>query len=169
MMNKLYVFFVFYLLFVIALAQLPPDVEKAKFCKGMKQVLESGRHENFESITGAEKQSSWLPVPGYTIHLPRFPIIYVDKDSRFVAKTNINMDSLTAAAQLLSYRDYVMQCLDTAEWKPGEIITGDIAETPFFTEHQVYPVISKEFKLHVANVRLTDKVYSILFYIRRRY
>lgn len=154
----------------IVMAQFATPYEQQKFCKNLEQVLESGRKENFESISGTNaKQSAILVVPGYNIHLPKFPVIYVDKDKRFIAKTNLNMDSLTAAQQLSDFKSYVYSCLDTSKWKIMPPTVGDDSSTVFITEHQTISVQNLEFFLTIASEKVAEKVYSILFYLRRRY
>ncbi|MBL7776732.1 MAG: hypothetical protein JNK66_00400 [Chitinophagales bacterium] len=154
----------------IVMAQFATPYEQQKFCKNLEQVLESGRKENFESISGTNaKQSAILVVPGYSIHLPKFPVIYVDKDKRFIAKTNLNMDSLTSVIQFNDYKDFVYSCLDTSKWKIMPPTVGDDSSTVFITEHQTISVQNLEFFLTIASEKVAEKVYSILFYLRRRY
>lgn len=154
----------------VSWAQFATSYEQQKFCKNWEQVLEIGRKENFESISGTNaKQSPMLVVPGYSIHLPKFPVIYVDKDNRFIAKTNLNMDSLTAIAALADYTEYILYCTDTAKWKLSSISFGDDSSTTFISEHQKINVQNLEFNLIITSEKVAEKVYTILFYLRKRY
>lgn len=144
------------------------NYEHDKFCKQLWKVFESGRIENFESITGTNaKQSPFLQVPGYNIHLPGYSIIYVDKDSRFVAKNNRSIDSLTAAQQIDSLKNYVNACLDTF-WKWQPVAEWDDPQTAFFTEVRYYRAYSKELELTLAMVRVSTTAFSNHILVKRR-
>lgn len=144
------------------------NVEQQRLCTGLKQVFESGIQENFESINGTgAKQSPFLPVPGYSIKLPDFPIIYVDKDSRFVARKNLNLDSLEALRQLEDTKAKVAFCLDSTEWTWTEV-PGDDSTTLFFREVKQYKATSAKLQLWVSVVYATPKVFSINAYVMRR-
>ncbi|HWB64838.1 MAG TPA: hypothetical protein VG603_15080, partial [Chitinophagales bacterium] len=112
------------------------------------------------------KVSPLLPVPGYGIHLERFPTVYVDKDSRFVAKTDLNFDSLTAVKKVEDYKAYVGTCLDTTKWVWLEQ-QGDDSTTVFFKELKEWQAVSDTFTLSLAVTNVAHKVYSINMYIKR--
>ncbi|MDB5282419.1 MAG: hypothetical protein JWO06_1494 [Bacteroidota bacterium] len=160
-------FFVTALIFssVVAFAQ-KDTPEQRNFCVSLNKILESGRMENFESLRGSGKQSSLVPVPGYNISVERFPITYVDKDSRFVAKTGLNFDSLTAIKKLDEYKAFVNFCLDSVQW-PWSETTGDDSTTVFFKELKEYRATQNMFTLTLAITQVGTKVYSINMYIRK--
>lgn len=144
-----------------------PNYEHVKFCTNLSRVFESGRVENFESLIGLDaKQSAFLQVPGPRIKLENFPVLYVDKDSRFVGKTNQNFDSLSAINRASKLKAYITPCLDSIQWFWLDF-TGDDSTTVFFKEDYEWQAISKELTLTVATVRLTEKVYSVNLYIVR--
>ena len=149
----------------IAFAQTDTPQQR-DFCKSMSKILESGRMENFESLRGSGKQSSLVPVPGYNISVERFPITYVDKDSRFVAKTGLNFDSLSAVNKLEDYKSFVNFCLDSAQWTWSET-KGDDSTTVFFKEIKEYRATQSMFTLTLAITQVGIKVFSINMYIRR--
>lgn len=154
------------LLSAIVVAQ---NKEQEQICAGLKKVFESGIKENFESITGMnEKQSPFLKVPGYSIHIPRFPTVYVDKDNRFVGRHGENYDSLSALKTLNDFLPFIGNCLDTANWKPWTEINGDDSTTVFFKEEKEFRTYSKELHLALAMVRVANKVYDINLYVRKR-
>ena len=140
--------------------------EQRNFCKSLNKILESGRMENFESLRGSAKQSSLVPVPGYNISVERFPITYVDKDSRFVAKTGLNFDSLSAVKQLDDYKAFVNFCLDSTQWTWSEV-QGDDSTTVFFKELKEYRAAQSMFTVTLAIVNVGTKVFSINMYIRK--
>src|SRR5262245_59201445 len=89
------------------------DYQHSKFCSNLNKVFELGRKDNFDSYDGTMvKQSPFLPVPGYSIKLDEFAVNYVDKDNRFVAKTNLNMDSISALQKMEELKQYISYCLD---------------------------------------------------------
>lgn len=143
------------------------DYEQVKFCTNLNRVFESGRVENFESLTGLDaKQSAFLQVPGPKIKLQNFPVLYVDKDSRFVGKTNQNFDSLSAIARASELKAYITPCLDSTQWFWLDF-TGDDSTTVFFKEDYEWQAISKELTLTLATVRISEKVFTVNMYIKR--
>lgn len=143
------------------------DYEHVKFCTNLNRVFESGRVENFESLIGLDaKQSPFLQVPGPRIKLQNFPVLYVDKDSRFVGKTNQNFDSLSAITRANELKAFITPCLDSTQWFWVDF-TGDDSSTVFFREDYEWQAISKELTLTVATVRVTEKVYSVNMYVKR--
>lgn len=158
--------FVYLFLSVWVFAQ-TGNYEHVKFCTNLNRVFESGRVENFESLIGLDaKQSPFLPAPGPRIKLQNFPVLYVDKDSRFVGKTNQNFDSLSAITRANELKAYITPCLDSTQWFWVDF-TGDDSSTVFFREDYEWQAISKELTLTVATVRVTEKVYSVNMYIKR--
>ncbi|MBK7148828.1 MAG: hypothetical protein IPH78_08400 [Bacteroidetes bacterium] len=142
---------------------------QAQFCQNLNKVLESGRMENFESLQGATtKQSPMLQVPGYAVKLPGFPVVYVDKDSRFVGKTLLNMDSASAQLKLQELKGFVGHCLDSVQWTAWTERPGNDSTTLFFNEETMLRTTSREFILDLAIVKATEKVRSIHLYIRRK-
>lgn len=142
---------------------------QAQFCQNLNKVLESGRMENFESLQGAvAKQSPMLQVPGYAVKLPGFPVVYVDKDSRFVGKTLLNMDSVSARLKLQELQGFAGHCLDSVLWTTWTEKPGNDSTTLFFNEETVLRTTSREFILDLAIVHATEKVRSIHLYIRRK-
>lgn len=154
------------LLVVLSAAAQNAAYEQQKFCSNLNKVLESGRQENFESLTDMnEKQSTLLPVPGYSIRLKPFGIVYVDKDSRFVGKTNENLDSLSALKRLQEIKPLVANCLDST-WKWTEVM-GDDSATVFFKEFKQLRATSPDFVLNIAMDVVAPNLYTINLYIRR--
>jgi hypothetical protein len=150
----------------ILFAQKGTAYEQQRFCKNLNKVFEDGRKENFEAITGMnEKQSPLLPVPGYSINMDPFGTIYVDKDSRFVGKTNENLDSLGALEKLEEYRLFVSTCLDTT-WKWSETM-GDDSSTVFFKEFKEMRAITRDLNLALAMDVVAPKLYTVNLYVRR--
>ncbi|MCW5906509.1 MAG: hypothetical protein KIS94_01505 [Chitinophagales bacterium] len=138
-----------------------------KFCTTLNKVFESGRVENFESLVGMNsKQSPFLQVPGPNVKLEPFPVLYIDKDNRFVGKTNENFDSLSAIKKLEELKDYISVCLDSTQWFWVDF-KGDDSTTVFFTEDYVWQAISRELTLTLASVKVSEKVYTANLYIRR--
>ncbi len=140
-----------------------------KFCNNLNKVLESGRMENFESLDGMRsKQSPLLQVPGYAINMDAFPIVYVDKDNRFVAKTGLNMDSVSAIAKWNQLLPMVEHCLDSVQWAFWADSTSDNPQTVFFREEKYKRAMSNMFNLDLAIVRTNEKIWTVNLYIRRR-
>lgn len=140
-----------------------------KFCSNLNKVLESGSMENFESLDGMRnKQSPLLQVPGYAISLDPFPIVYVDKDNRFVAKTGLNMDSVSAIAKWNQLRTVVEHCLDSVRWAFWADSVSDNPQTVFFREERYNRAMSNIFNLDLAIVRINEKIWTVNLYIRRR-
>ena len=140
--------------------------EQQRFCSNLNKVLESGRQENFESLTGMnERQSSMLPVPGYSIRLAPFKTVYVDKDSRFVGRTMENMDSLSATKRLEELKPLVAYCLDST-WKWSEV-PGDDSTTAFFNEFKELRATNPQFTINLAMDIVVPKLYTVNLYIRR--
>lgn len=151
-------------LLAICVSAQTPGVQQVNFCKNLYKVFESGRHENFESLQGMnETHNALVKIPGYTVNLDPFSITYVDKDNRFVGKTNENLDSLTALAKLEEYKAFVAHCLDST-WKWSQQM-GDDSATVFFKEHLQYKAQSAPFTLSLAMDILTPKLYTINLYI----
>jgi hypothetical protein len=142
---------------------------QAQFCQNLNKVLESGRMENFESLQGVRvKQSPMLQVPGYAVKLPGFPVVYVDKDSRFVGKTLLNMDSASAQLKLRELKGFVGHCLDSLQWSKWDDRPGNDSTTLFFTEEHISRTVSRDFYLDLAVVMATDKVRTVQLYIRKK-
>lgn len=147
----------------------PAAYVQEQLCLNLNKVLESGRMENFESLQGVRaKQSAMLQVPGYSVKLPDFPVVYVDKDSRFVAKTLLNMDSASAQLKLQELKGVVGHCLDSVQWSKWTDVPGDDSTTTFFNEEQLLRALSREFILDLAIVKATEKVRTLQLYIRRK-
>ena len=145
------------------------DYKQEKFCANLKKVFELGIHDNFESYDGTMvKQSPFLPVPGYSIKLDHFAVNYVDKDNRFVAKTNLNMDSLSALSKVEELKNVIEPCLDSSEWKMWSEFTVDDSSTVFFKESKVFEAVSNSLTLKLATTIVAKNVYSINLYVRRR-
>jgi len=139
------------------------------FCKNLNKVFELGRLDNFESYDGTMvKQSALLPVPGYSIKLEGFPINYVDKDYRFVAKTNENLDSLSALKKVEELKSFVGFCLDTLQWSKWSEINGDDSTTNFFKEFKEARAVTKDLTLNLAIIIAAPRIYSVVMYIKRK-
>jgi len=137
------------------------------FSKNLNKVFESGRKENFESINGVnEKESAFLPVPGYSIHLQPFNTIYVDKDNRFVGKTGEEMDSLSAIKRLDELLALIGPCLDST-WQWREVYGND-STTPFFKEIKELRAATADLELNIAMVQIAPNLYTANLYIRRK-
>lgn len=133
----------------------------------MSKIFESGRIENFESLAGMNsKQSPFLQVPGPNIKLDGFPVVYVDKDSRFVGKTNLNMDSVSAIKKVDELKAYFSSCLDSSQWFWLDF-QGDDSSTVFFKEAFYWQSVSKDLTLTLAAVNASGNSYSANLYIRR--
>jgi hypothetical protein len=110
--------------------------EQNSFCSSLMNVLQIGKYDNFESIGYTRvKASPFLEVPVAPAKMLRFPVVYVDKDSRFVGKSNITYDSLSALRELEVLKDFVGVCLDTAQWQKWNTELNDDPSTVFFTEY----------------------------------
>ena len=138
------------------------------FCKNLNKVFELGRQDNFDSYDGTMvKQSSLLPVPGYAIKLEGFAINYADKDHRFVAKTNENLDSLSAMQKLEELKLFVGNCLDSAQWNKWTEVNGDDSTTVFLKEFKEARAITKDLTLTLAVLTVAPKIYSLALYVKR--
>lgn len=166
-MNKiLFAFFLFSNCFCFSQTA---SYAQQNFCKNLNKIFELGRKDNFDSYDGTMvRQSAFLVVPGYSIKLDEFPITYADKDSRFVAKTNINLDSLSALQKLEELKSLVGFCLDTVQWKKWEEVNGDDAATVFFKELKEAKTVSNDLTLNLAITIAAPKVYSVVMYVQRR-
>ncbi len=143
--------------------------QQQNFCKNLYKVFSVGLNDNFDSYDGTMvKQSSLLQVPGYGIKLDRFPINYADKDHRFVAKTNENMDSLTALKRLEEMKEFVGFCLDSVHWGKWLEKDGDDSTTVFLKEFKQAQAISNDFTLSLAILSAAPKVYTLVLYVKRR-
>lgn len=143
--------------------------KQQNFCRNLNKVFELGRNDNFESYDGTTvKQSPLLPVPGYSIKLEDFPINYADKDQRFVAKTNLNLDSLSALAKLEELKGFVGYCLDTIQWVKWNETTGDDSTTVFFKELKQAQTRCRDMNLALAIVTVAPKLYTVVLYVKRR-
>lgn len=148
-------------------AQITP-YEQQRFCTNLEKVLEDGRKENFESINGTSaRQSPFLVVPGYNIKLDPFGIIYVDKDNRFVGKTNQNFDSLSALKKLEELKPVVNYCLDSTMWY-WTAVAGDDSTTVFFKEEHQLQAHGAEFIISLAMDKVAAKLYTVNLYIKRK-
>lgn len=163
-----------FFLFLFSLSQLcsfsqSVSYTQQNFCKNLNKVFELGRNDNFESYDGTMvKQSALLPVPGYSIKLEGFPINYVDKDYRFVAKTSENLDSLSALKKLEELKLFVDFCLDTIQWKKWDEVNGDDSTTVFFKEFKEARAVTKDLTLNLAIIIAAPRVYSVVMYIKRK-
>ncbi len=163
-------FFLFlFLFFSLSGFSQPPGYAQQNFCKNLNKVFELGRNDNFESYDGTMvKQSPFLPVPGYSIKLEGFPVNYADKDNRFVAKTNENMDSLSALKKLEELKTFVGYCLDSMQWKKWEEVNGNDSATVFLKELKKARATTKDLTLNIAIIIAAPKVYSVAMYVKRR-
>jgi hypothetical protein len=140
-----------------------------RFCGNLSKVFELGRKDNFDSYDGTlVKQSPLLPVPGYGVKLDEFAVNYVDKDKRFVAKTNLSLDSLSALQKLDELKAYVGFCLDSAEWHKWTESHGDDSTTIFFKELKEAKAEAKDLALVLAVALAAPKVYTVNMYVKRR-
>jgi hypothetical protein len=143
--------------------------EHNSFCSSLMNVLQIGKYDNFESIGYTRvKASPFLEVPVAPAKMLRFPVVYVDKDSRFVGKSNITYDSLSALRELEVLKDFVGVCLDTAQWQKWNTEINDDPSTVFFTEFHRAEARSADFLLTLAMVRAGNKTYSIHLFIRKK-
>ena len=141
----------------------------ANFCKNLNKVFELGRKDNFDAYDGTMvKESPFLPVPSYSIQLNQFAINYVDKDSRFVAKTNLNMDSVSALEKFEQIKTYIGFCLDSTQWSKWSDLNGDDSTTVFFRELKEARTYTKDLFVTVAVVIAAPKVYTVSMYVKRR-
>lgn len=169
-MNRAFILGLSMLLTLCACAQTAAErmaaYEQQKFCSNLNKVLESGRQEDFESLTDMnERQSSALPVPGYSIRLAPFDVVYVDKDRRFVGKTNENLDSLSAVKRLEQLKPLVANCLDST-WRWSEAL-GDDSTTVFFKEFKQLRAMGPEFTISLAMDVVAHNLYTVNLYIRK--
>lgn len=158
----------FCLLFTTSIKAQPAPHEQNSFCSSLTNVLENGKHDNFETIGYTRvKSSAFMEVPVGPVKMPRFPVVYVDKDSRFVGKSNITYDSLTAIQELEVLKTFVGTCLDTAKWQKWNTELNDDPTTPFFTEFHRAEARSAEFLLTLAMVKAGNKTYAINLFVKR--
>lgn len=138
------------------------------FCNNLHKIIELGTKDNFDSYDGTlVKQSAFLPVPGYAIKLDGFAVNYVDKDNRFVAKTNLNLDSASAVTKIQDLINLIDNCLDST-WGYRYQVDGDDLNTLFFKESLQSIRSSPTLDLSIAVVFASPKIYSVNLYIRRR-
>lgn len=138
-------------------------------CKNLNKIFELGRQDNFDSYDGTMvKQSPFLPVPGYSIKLDLFPITYVDKDHRFVGKTNENLDSLSAIKKMDELKTSVGFCLDSLQWSKWQEAKGDDSTTVFFHELIQTKTECRDLTITVAVVNLAPKIFSVILFVRRK-
>lgn len=162
------------LLFFLSIATLcsssqSVNVTQQNLCKSLNKVFELGIKDNFDSYDATfTKQSAFLVVPGYAIKFDEFPITYADKDNRFVAKTNLNLDSLSALKKLEELQSLVAVCLDSVKWAKWEDVNGDDASTAFLKELKQTLATSNELTLNLAITIAAPKVYSVVMYVKRR-
>lgn len=143
--------------------------KQQNFCSSLNKVFELGRNDNFESYDGTVvKQSPLLPVPGYSIKLENFPINYADKDHRFVAKTNLNLDSLSALSKLEELKGFVGYCLDSVQWQKWNEVAGDDSTTVFLKELKQAQAQTRDMNLSLAIIATAPKIYSVVLYVKRR-
>ncbi len=164
-MNK---FLVWLLLFLTQVVNAQSsEIIQARFCNSLYKIFELGINDNFESYDGTYvKQSAFLQVPAYGIHLEKFPVNYADKDHRFVAKTNLNLDSLSAIKAFEELQPFISRCLDTtwANWISQE---GDDDQTVFMKELRQVKTRAKLLTLSLAIVSVAPKLYTINLYVKR--
>lgn len=140
-----------------------------RFCKNLQKVFELGRQDNFDSYDGTMvKQSPFLQVPGYSIKLDEFAVNYADKDHRFVAKTNLNLDSVSALKELERLKPIIGFCLDSTQWSKWTEASGDDSSTIFFKELKIVRTEAKELDLKLAIVIAAPRVYTVNMYVKRR-
>lgn len=164
-----FVFAVAGIFFLQASYSQTPEAVQARFCNALYKAFELGINDNFDSYDGTyEKQSAFLQVPSYGIHLEKFPINYADKDHRFVAKTNLNLDSTSAERTLEEMKTFAGICLDTINWQKWIEQPGDDASTVFMKEFKTAKALSKNLTLTLAIVSVAPKLYTINLYIKRR-
>ena len=96
-----------------------------------------------------------------------FGIIYVDKDHRFIGKTNQSYDSLGALQRLEELKHFTGYCLDTTIWKWAPQLGNDTT-TLFFTEEKQWIATSPEFTFSLAMDKVGTKTYNVNLYIKRR-
>ncbi len=145
------------------------SVTQQNLCKSLNKVFELGIKDNFDSYDATfTKQSAFLVVPGYAIKFDEFPVTYADKDNRFVAKTNLNLDSLSALKKLEELQSLVGFCLDSVKWTKWEEVIGDDASTAFFKELKQTRATSNELTLNLAITIAAPKVYSVVMYVKQR-
>jgi hypothetical protein len=146
-----------------------PAYSQTRFCTNLSKVFELGRQDNFDSYDGTMvKQSPFLPVPSYSIKLDEFAVNYVDKDNRFVAKTNLNLDSLSALQKLEEFKQFVGYCLDSAQWDKWTERSGDDTGTIFFKELKQSTATTRDIVLVLAITYAAPKVYTLNMYVKRR-
>jgi hypothetical protein len=163
------IFFTIVIFFHSPLFSQTTDYEHQKFCKNLNKVFELGRKDNFDSYDGTMvKESPFLPVPGYSIKLDEFAVNYVDKNQRFVAKTNLNMDSLSALQKLEELKTYVAFCLDSTQWTKWMESEGDDSTTVFFKELKEARSEAKDMELVLAVTLAAPKVFTVNMYVKRR-
>ncbi|MES2619967.1 MAG: hypothetical protein V4615_03875 [Bacteroidota bacterium] len=168
-MHKKYFLFLFSISFAELLFSQNTAYIQEKFCKNLHKVFELGRQDNFESYDGTMvKQSPFLQVPGYSIKLDEFAVNYADKDHRFVAKTNVSMDSLSALQELERLKPIIGFCLDSVQWSKWAGASGDDSTTLFFKELKVVKTQTKDLELKLAVVIAAAKVYTVNMYVKRR-
>ena len=145
------------------------NITQQNLCKSMNKVFELGIKDNFDSYDATfTKQSAFLVVPGYAIKFDEFPIAYADKDNRFVAKTNLNLDSLSALKKLEELQSLVGLCLDSVKWAKWDEVNGDDAATVFIKELKQARATSNELTLNLAITIVAPKLYSVVMYVKRR-
>lgn len=145
------------------------QVVQAKFCNALYKVFELGIKDNFDAYDGTfVKQSPMMPVPVYGIQLEKFPVNYADKDNRFVAKTNLNLDSLSAEQTFGEMKTFTGRCLDTINWQKWTEQWGDEPSTVFMKEFKAAKAFSKELELTLAIVSIAPKLYTVNLYVKRR-
>jgi hypothetical protein len=139
------------------------SAQRTGICNPVKRVLESGEKENFESLSMAFEQKSWLvPVPNAGIKIPGFPVNYVDRKNHFTAKTNLSgtkermLDSLYVKSAELD------TCINYEPWTVTETFE-DQSDTDF------REVFTRKYRSETMELRLSvDSVAANVFTVNLR-
>jgi hypothetical protein len=161
-------FLIFFLVCIHLIQAQSAAFKQEEFCHNLNKVIEDGRAENFEALNAVIEKNLLNPYQGYTIKLDGFPITYVDKDKRFVAKTNLNMDSISAVEKFEECKKGVGACLDSVQWYKWTEIPGDDPATVFFKEVKELRAMESTLTLNLAIIRVAAKEYSVVMYIQRK-
>ena len=160
-------FLIFFLFWTHLIQAQSAAFKQEEFCHNLNKVIEDGRKENFEALNAVMEKNLLNPYQGYTIKLAGFPITYVDKDKRFVAKTNLNLDSISALKKLDECKAQVGFCLDSTQWFKWTEVPGDDPATVFLKEVKELRAIESTLTLNLAIIRVAAKEYSVVMYIKR--
>ena len=157
------------IVFLLGISQ-STNMKQTNFCNSLSKVFLLGRNDNFSSYDGTTvKKSAFLVVPGYSVTLEDFAINYADKDNRFIARANTNLDSVSALAKLEELKYKVGACLDSTQWEKWILSDGNDAATPFFKELKQAKAVTHDFTLTLAMVCVATNLYSVNMYVKRRW